>query len=250
MVGEDTSIAIDSQGKVHISYGDYTNYDLKYITNTTGIWVVETLDRTGNVGWYNSIAVDSKGKVHISYDDFTNYDLKYITNATGVWMVETLDSTGDVGWYNSITVDNSDRVHISYFDRTNSDLKYAKKCFAMDFDCDDSLDYEDNCPNHYNPLQEDTCPPQGNLIGDACDCEANFDCDEDCDGTDAATFKVDFGRSTFLNPCTNEYQCHGDFDCDVDVDGTDAALFKVDFGRSQFSNPCPACVVGDWCVYE
>ena len=49
--------------------------------------------------------------------------------------------------------------------------------------------------------QEDTYPPQGNGIGDACDCEGDFDCDGDCDGTDAATFKVDFGRSTFNNPC-------------------------------------------------
>jgi hypothetical protein len=97
--------------------------------------------------------------------------------------------------------------------------------------------------------QEDSYPPQGNGIGDACDCEGNFDCDSDCDGTDAATFKMDFGRSTFLDPCTNEDQCKGDFDCDVDVDGTDAALFKVDFGRSGFNNPCPACVVEDWCVY-
>jgi hypothetical protein len=35
--------------------------------------------------------------------------------------------------------------------------------------------------------------------------------------------------------------CEGDFDCDGDCDGTDAALFKQDFGRSSFGNPCPAC---------
>ena len=109
---------------------------------------------------------------------------------------------------------------------------------------------EDNCPNDYNPNQEDELPhPNGNGIPDACDCEGNFDCDGDCDGTDAAVFKGDFGRSQFQRPCTNADQCKGDFDCDVDVDGTDAALFKQDFGRSQFSNPCPACVVGEWCSY-
>ena len=81
-------------------------------------------------------------------------------------------------------------------------------------------------------------------------CEGNFDCDGDCDGTDASTFKVDFGRSTFNNPCNSESQCKGDFDCDNDCDGSDAALFKEDFGRSDFDNPCPACVVGEWCVYE
>jgi len=35
--------------------------------------------------------------------------------------------------------------------------------------------------------------------------------------------------------------CEGNFDCDQDVDGTDAAVFKEDFGRSQFRNPCPGC---------
>lgn len=35
--------------------------------------------------------------------------------------------------------------------------------------------------------------------------------------------------------------CEGNFDCDLDVDGTDAAVFKTDFGRSQFKNPCPPC---------
>lgn len=112
-------------------------------------------------------------------------------------------------------------------------------------------DNEDCGYNGYCSMnQEDRYPPQGNGCGDACECEGNFDDDQDQDGTDAATFKLDFGRSTFLNPCTNDIQCHGDFDCDVDVDGTDAALFKVDFGRSQFNNPCPACEVGEWCVYQ
>ena len=35
--------------------------------------------------------------------------------------------------------------------------------------------------------------------------------------------------------------CNGNFDCDEDVDGTDAAVFKADFGRSPFKNPCPGC---------
>jgi len=35
--------------------------------------------------------------------------------------------------------------------------------------------------------------------------------------------------------------CEGNFDCDQDVDGTDAAIFKSDYGRSAFDRPCPAC---------
>jgi len=50
---------------------------------------------------------------------------------------------------------------------------------------------------------------------------------------------------------TNAKPCKGDFNCDVDVDvdGSDAAIFKADFGRSPFFNPCPNCVTVPWCIY-
>jgi hypothetical protein len=61
---------------------------------------------------------------------------------------------------------------------------------------------QDCDPNGFCSMnQEDIYPPGGNGLGDACDCEGNFDCDEDVDGSDAAKFKEDFGRSTFKNPC-------------------------------------------------
>ena len=76
-------------------------------------------------------------------------------------------------------------------------------------------------------------------------CEGDFDNDGDQDGSDAATFKLDFGRSIFLNPCTNDNSCNSDFDCDVDVDGSDAAIFKEDFGRSPFFHPCLFYLAGN-----
>ncbi len=119
--------------------------------------------------------------------------------------------------------------------------------YVGDADNDEMSNDIDNCINVYNPLQEDSYPPQGNSIGDGCDCEGNFNCDGDVDGSDASTFKADFGRSLVLNPCANESPCDGDFNCDGDEDGVDAALFKQDFGRSAIQNPCPACVSGGWC---
>lgn len=35
--------------------------------------------------------------------------------------------------------------------------------------------------------------------------------------------------------------CNGDFNCDADVDGSDAGTFKADFGRSAFNEPCDPC---------
>jgi hypothetical protein len=81
-----------------------------------------------------------------------------------------------------------------------------------DIDGDNVGNLCDNCLDQSNPNQADNYPPQGNGIGDACDCE-------------------------------------GDFNCDGNVDATDVTKFLEDFGRNQFNNACPACVVGNWCSY-
>jgi hypothetical protein len=41
-----------------------------------------------------------------------------------------------------------------------------------------------------------------------------------------------------LNASAQDF-CEGNFDYDHDVDGTDAFTFKTDFGRSLLKNPCP-----------
>ena len=96
----------------------------------------------------------------------------------------------------------------------------------------------------------DTYPPQGNGIGDVCDCEGDFICDGNVDATDVTLFLVDFGRNQFNDPCTGDKTCTGDFNCDSNVDATDVILFLGDFGRNQFNNLCPACDPEiPWCVY-
>jgi len=82
-----------------------------------------------------------------------------------------------------------------------------------------------------------------------CDCEGNFDGDQDTDGTDIHTFKMDFGRNQLQLPCADGSMCNGDFDCDQDVDGSDAFKMKEDFGRSSLGNPCAPVSVEQWCAY-
>lgn len=100
-----------------------------------------------------------------------------------------------------------------------------------DVDGDGLGDVCDNCPRQYNPQQEDTSPPQGNGIGDACDCESNFDCDCDVDADDVRAFLADFGRNQWNNPCDNANPCNGDFYCNGSVDALDIPKFLEDFGR-------------------
>jgi len=123
-VGKHTSIAVDANEKVHISYFDFTNGKLKYTTNATGSWVTSIVDSASD--YDSGIALDANGKVHIVYDG-TGGDLKYATNATGSWVISTVEIgaysgvTGD----DSIAIDSNGKVHISYFKASGLDLKYA-----------------------------------------------------------------------------------------------------------------------------
>ncbi len=130
-MGDYSSLALDSNNKVHISYYNWAKESLKYATNTSGSWVIRTVEGidsvTDDVGMYSSIAADSSDNVHIAYYDLTNGHLKYATNASGSWVTTTADRAADVGEFSSIAIGSDDKVHISYYDNDNGNLKYAVK---------------------------------------------------------------------------------------------------------------------------
>jgi hypothetical protein len=125
LVGRDTSIAVDSNNRPHISYYDSTNAKLKYAKWTGSSWDITTVDNAGDS--YTSIALDSSNYPHISYWDGANDDLKYAKWTGSSWSIETVDSAGDIGYQNSLVLDSNNKPHISYSDDTNFYLKYAKK---------------------------------------------------------------------------------------------------------------------------
>ncbi|MDG1551256.1 MAG: putative Ig domain-containing protein, partial [Candidatus Poseidoniaceae archaeon] len=122
--GPPTSLSIDSNDNIHISYFDDINEDLKYATDKSGSWQTSIIDSTGESGHYSSLAVDSSDNVHISYFQNPNGDLKYATDKSGSWATSTLDSEGHIGPHNSLLVDSSGNIHVSYYDETNGDLNY------------------------------------------------------------------------------------------------------------------------------
>ena len=136
---------------------------------------------------------------------------------------------------------------IEFYDHTDPEHGPRLSIIDTDSDGDDIPAIDDNCPSVYDPLQEDTYPPQGNGIGDACECEANFDDDDNVDGSDLALFKIDFGRNQYNQPCHSGDRCNGNFNCDDNVDGGDLAIFKEDYGRNQYNDPCPPSVTEPWC---
>ena len=68
IVGYDSSLAIDSNDNLHVTYYDNTNYNLEYMTYDGSSWSTPvSLDSTDNVGLYSSLAIDSNDNLHVTY---------------------------------------------------------------------------------------------------------------------------------------------------------------------------------------
>lgn len=78
-----TSIAMDSDGMIHIAYHDYGDGSLKYVTNAFGQWAAYTVAISGTeVGKYASLKLSPADKAYIAhYDGGTRQNLRVSTNA-------------------------------------------------------------------------------------------------------------------------------------------------------------------------
>ena len=131
-----TSIAIDSNDKVHIAYraGGWGTGSIKYITNEKGFWWTKTIDSAVGLGNSVAIAIDSNDKVYINYisvDASGTARLKYATDKAGFWWKSTIAAIGTMGFSTdeqrvaAIAIDANNNFHMSYYDISNKNLKYA-----------------------------------------------------------------------------------------------------------------------------
>ena len=266
-------IKLDSNGDIiwQKTYGGSLLDEAHYIRQTSdGGYVVagDSFSSPGGSLECMIIKIDTNGEI-------PNCQLMRPANAATSIPAVTVQSSNAAVLQTASTVTNT-----NLFVQDTLTNVSASCCYdTEDFDCDNILNTFDNCPDHPNSYllgtclkgtvgavcinssecgesgvcslnQEDSLPDAGgNGIGDACECEGDFDCDRDVDGSDISAFGTDFGRNPFNSICSTENPCTGDFNCDGDVDGSDAVLLKADFGRSFFSNACPFCFVGMWCAY-
>ncbi|MEW6516040.1 MAG: carboxypeptidase-like regulatory domain-containing protein [candidate division FCPU426 bacterium] len=71
-----SSLALDSEGNVHVGYHNHTDWDLKYAVKRNGTWHNQVVDASGQVGYSASLALDTRGRPRISYYDVGQHDLK------------------------------------------------------------------------------------------------------------------------------------------------------------------------------
>ncbi len=129
--GSKCDIALDQRGNVHVSFIEMDTHDLMYLSNATGNWRVERLDRYDGSGlltdFQTSIAIDPEERAHIAYlHNADELNLEYASNASGAWQTAILDSEGAVGFSCDIAVDSNGHGHVAYVDRTDGAVvKYA-----------------------------------------------------------------------------------------------------------------------------
>ena len=124
-LAEYNSLALDANGKAHVSYYDEQNKDLKYATNASGTWVTSAIVTEGTVGQYTSIVISSQGHVTIGYLDMSVYDPMVVSNASGAWVSQSVDTDGTAGKFVSLGMDSAGHLHMAYHKVSGADLMYA-----------------------------------------------------------------------------------------------------------------------------
>lgn len=62
-----TAIALDPEGKPHITYYDEARHRLMLAHRTDQGWQLEEVDSDGECGMFSSMVIDRQGRIHISY---------------------------------------------------------------------------------------------------------------------------------------------------------------------------------------
>ena len=146
--GKYTSIAIDSDGRPHISYAkfyrrsDRNYHKLKYAYFDGAKWNIEmvyenkNMLRSLNEGLFTSIAIDSRDRPHIAFLDDDHDKLRYsFSPRAGSWTFSypiPPDDSRNVGGWTSLILrpgEPQDKPFIAFYDKTNGALMMAEGAY-------------------------------------------------------------------------------------------------------------------------
>jgi len=92
-------LAFTQDDRPMIAYTDDRFGDLVFAERTASGWITQTVDASGQVGYFPSLAVDCADQPHISYFDNTLNDTKYAYRSSTGWRIETIDAEGLPGFH-------------------------------------------------------------------------------------------------------------------------------------------------------
>lgn len=112
--GVPTWITLDGDGYAHLTFR--VRDGVRYATNRSGDWVVETVDpSTINAGGTHAISLvlDSSGAAHIAYFSNELDELKIATNRLGSWVVDVPFPGWAMGMGASVALDTDEHVQVA-----------------------------------------------------------------------------------------------------------------------------------------
>ena len=122
-VGCDSSIAIDQNGHVHVTYRHHSNRDQMIGSNISGTWQRYTVDGGSGVGYYSDMVVDHDNNLQMLYrSDVAGGQYKHATGMSGSAWSNTASSGGYNGF--RMQTDALGNVHASMYDSGSDDLAY------------------------------------------------------------------------------------------------------------------------------
>ncbi len=96
--GYGTSLEIDSNEDPHIFYYNSTSTSLEYAYKLNNIWIIDTIDSTGNVGFYpiSVLKNDTPIVAYLKSINTTEAEIRLATKSTlGDWVVNVIDTLSD-----------------------------------------------------------------------------------------------------------------------------------------------------------
>ncbi|MEM3432778.1 MAG: hypothetical protein QXU79_00685 [Candidatus Micrarchaeaceae archaeon] len=108
--GERTSMALDTEGRLHLAY--FAGGELRYALRSGTTWYTETVDPlTGAWTQELSLDLDNFNRPHVSYVAIPLH-LRYAYRDESGWHIEEISPTL-AGRYNSLALDSAGRPHIT-----------------------------------------------------------------------------------------------------------------------------------------
>lgn len=127
-VGSFASLALDVNGRPHISYLEFgqSSYRLKYakLNNDNTTWTKTTVDQS-NSGLYSSIFVRGTTP-YISYYHVTDGNLRYAKPAGNGWNITSPVTLGDVGYFTSIALNALGIPGIAFYNASTGAYQFIK----------------------------------------------------------------------------------------------------------------------------
>ena len=131
-------MTVDSQGKIHITYIDWTNGELKYAHGESQNWSVSTVTAPSEV-WSvgvegSALVLDSNDQPHICYFRYQNGTSGEVSYAQFDGTNWTIYDVPGQNAYCQLAIDSDDIVHMTYTSLSSFDTRYATKLPTSNID--------------------------------------------------------------------------------------------------------------------